>query len=177
MNDEHTKRVNWQQKVAHEVIEYWIMFGYIAFFLVALIWYRRLILAQYNIQYTEYWFPLIEAAVLAKVIMIGDFLGLGRSRRLEHKPLILKTLYQTLGFSLWVGLFSLLEKTVRGLFHGNNLIGGVEEILHKGPNELLSWCIVAFVTFIPFFAFRELERVLGKERIRALFWRKATASS
>ena len=174
MNDEQTTPVGWQQKVAHEVVEYWIMFGYIAFFLVALIWYRRLILFQYNIHYTEYWFPLIEAAVLAKVIMIGDFLGLGRSRGLEHKPLILSTVYQTLVFSLWVGLFSLVEKTVRGLFHGNNLMGGVEEIMNKGPYELLSWCIVAFVTFIPFFAFRELERVLGKEKIRALFWRKST---
>jgi hypothetical protein len=66
------------------VIEYWINFVYLVFFLVAFIWYRRLILAEYHVQYTNYWFPLIEAAVLAKVIMVGDLLRLGLG--LEHKP-------------------------------------------------------------------------------------------
>ena len=56
---------------------------------MAFLWYRRLILAEYHVSYTHYWFPLIEAAVLAKVIMVGDILGLGRG--LEHKPLILPT--------------------------------------------------------------------------------------
>lgn len=174
MNDEHPKPTGWKQKIVHEVIEYWIIFGYIAFFLVSLIWYRRLILAHYDIEYTEYWFPLMEAAVLAKVIMVGDWLGLGQ--RLKDKPLILSTLYQTLVFSLWVGLFSLVEKTIRGLFHGNNLMGGFEEIMNKGPYELLSWCIVAFVTFVPFFGFRELGRVLGKEKLRTLFWRRSASA-
>ena len=69
----------WKKKVVHELIEYWINFGYLAFFLVAFTWYRRLILAEYQVQYTNYWFPLIEAAVLAKVIMVGDLLRLGRA--------------------------------------------------------------------------------------------------
>lgn len=174
MNEERQKPAGWKQKIAHEVIEYWIMFGYIAFFLAAFVWYRRLVLAEYDIQYTNYWFPLIEAAVLAKVIMVGDFLGLGRG--LERKPLILRTLYQTVVFTLWVAVFSLVEKTVRGLFHGSGVMGGLEEMMNKGPYEFSSWCIVAFVTFIPFFAFRELGRVLGKEKLRALFLRQATPS-
>jgi hypothetical protein len=31
------------------VIEYWINFVYLAFFLMAFIWYRRLILAEYQV--------------------------------------------------------------------------------------------------------------------------------
>jgi len=161
-----------KQKILHEVIEYWIIFGYIAFFLFAFTWYRRFILAQYHIDYTEYWFPLIEAAVLAKVVMVGDFLGLGRG--LERKPLILSTLYQTFVFSLWVAVFSLVEKTVRGLLHGKGIMSGIDEMVDKGGYEFLSWCIVAFVTFMPFFGFRELGRVLGKARLRALFWRRGS---
>ena len=41
-------------------------------FLIAFAWYRRLILASYHIQYLGYWAPVIETAILAKVIMIGD---------------------------------------------------------------------------------------------------------
>jgi hypothetical protein len=170
MNDVRTKSSMWKQKVFHELIEYWINFGYLAFFLVAFVWYRRLILAEYQVHYTNYWFPLIEAAVLAKVIMVGDLLRLGRA--LEHKPLILPTLYRTVIFSVWVGMFSLLEGTIRGLFHGNGLTAGFQEIASKSRYELLSWCLVIFVAFIPFFAFKELERVLGKDALRGLFWRR-----
>src|SRR5262245_1362639 len=172
MHDRHTQPAGWQQKLVHEVIEYWINFVYLAFFLVAFIWYRRLILAEYQVTYTNYWFPLIEAAVLAKVIMVGDLLRLGRG--LEHKPLILPTLYRTVVFSVWVGLFSLLEATVRGLLHRQGLMGGLVEIASKGRYELLAGCLVTFVAFISFFAFKEAERVLGEGTLRALFWRRGT---
>ena len=162
----------WKQTIVHELIEYWINFGYLAFFLIAFIWYRRLVLAEYQVEYTDYWFPVIEAAVLAKVIMVGDYLRLGRG--LEQKPLILPALYRTVMFSVWVGIFSVLEGTIRGLLHGNGLASGVEEIASRGWYELLSRCVVIFVAFIPFFSFKELERVMGAEKLRALFWRRGT---
>src|SRR6516164_3215108 len=100
MNEMQMAPAGWKKKIVHEVIEYWINFGYLAFFLVAFMWYRRLILAEYQVQDTNYWFPLIEAAVLAKVIMVGDFLRLGRG--LKNKPLIFSTLFRTVMFSVWV---------------------------------------------------------------------------
>jgi hypothetical protein len=129
-----------------------------------------LLLAEYQIEYTNYWFPLIKAAVLAKVIVVGDLFRLGRG--LGDKPLIVPTLYRTMVFSVWVGVFSLLEATVRGLLRGQGLIGGFEEIVSKGRYELLAECVVTLVVFIPFFAFKELGRVLGGSRLRALFWRR-----
>ena len=175
MNDMHTKPTGWKQKLVHEMVEYYMNFVYLAFFLVAFTWYRRLTLAEYNIQFLEYGMPLIEAAVLAKVIMIGDLLGLGR--RLAHKPLIVPTLYRAVIFSVWVAVFSLMEKTVSGLLHGKGLTGGVEELASKGPYELLAQCLVMFAAFIPFFAFKELEQVLGQDKLRDLFWNRATPVS
>ncbi len=168
------KKTGWKQKMVAETVEYYINFTYLAAVLIAFIWYRRLILAEYQIQYQEYWVPLIEAAVLAKVMMLGDILRLGRG--LEHKPLILSTLYRTLVFIVWMGLFSLVEKTIRGLVQGKGLGSGLETIASKGWHELLANCIVLFVAFIPFFAFRELGRVLGEGRIRTLFFRRREAS-
>ena len=174
MNEMQTAQAGWKKKVVHELIEYWINFGYLAFFLVAFTWYRRLVLAEYRVQDTDYWYPLIEAAVLAKVIMIGDLLRLGR--RMENKPLMLSALFRTVMFSLWVAIFNVLEETVRGLLHGKGLASGVEEIASRGWDELLSRCVVIFVAFIPFFSFKELERVIGPEKLRALFWRRGTAT-
>jgi len=175
MNEMQMAPAGWKKKIVHEVIEYWINFGYLAFFLVAFIWYRRLILAEYQVQDTNYFFPLIEAAVLAKVIMLGDLVRLGR--QIENKPLIFSALFRTVMFSLWVAIFSVLEETIRGLLHGKGLASGVEEIASRGWYELLSRCVVIFVAFIPFFSFKELERVMGPEKLRALFWRRGAPAT
>ncbi len=161
-----------KQKVVHEVVEYWVNFVYVAFFLVAFTWYRRLILAEYNIVYTQYWVPLVEAAVLAKVISIGDLLRIGR--RLDHLPLIIPTLYRTLAFSVWIAAFKAIEATIRGLIHGQGFLGGLNELASKDWHQWLAGCVVAFVAFIPFFAFKELELIVGRDKLRPLFWRRRT---
>ncbi|HEY7205013.1 MAG TPA: hypothetical protein VIA61_11985 [Methylomirabilota bacterium] len=162
---------SWKSKIANEMVEYSLNFVYLAFFLVAFTWYRRLVLAAYDIPYAHYLMPLVEAAVLAKVIMIGDLMHLGRG--LERTPLLVPTLYRTVLFSALVGLFSVLEHTVGALIHGKTLMEGLGEIADKGRYELLAQCVVIFGAFVPFFAFKELEELVGRERLRGLFWRRA----
>jgi hypothetical protein len=77
--------------------------------------------------------------------------------------------------STWVALFSVFEETVGGLLHGKGLAGGFSEILGRGTYELLARCMMVFIAFIPFFAFRETERVLGQSKVRELFFRKRAA--
>ena len=163
----------WKSKVVHEMVEYVLNLVYLAFFLAAFTWYRRLILAEYAISYSNYWVPLVEAAVLAKVIMVGDIMRLGRG--LERTPLLVPTLYRTVVFSGLVGVFSVLEHTVEGLFHGKGLMAGLAELASKGRYELLAQCVVIFGAFVPFFAFKELEGVVGKDKLRDLFWRRAAS--
>ena len=170
------EETGWKQKVAHEMIEYSMNFVYLTLLFGVFTWYRRLILAEYHISYVHYGFSLIEALVLAKVIMLGDILKLGRG--LEGKPLIFPTLYQTVVFTVWVALFSVFEETVGGLLHGKGLAGGFSEILGRGTYELLARCMMVFFAFIPFFAFRETERVLGRGKVRELFFcKRADAES
>jgi len=172
MPETRVSHAGWKRTLIHELVEYWLNFAYLSFFLVAFVWYRRLILAEYQVLYTNYWFPLIEAAVLAKVIMIGDVLRLGRG--LEHKPLILPTLIRTLVFGAWVAAFHLVEATVRALFQGKGLRGGFEAIASKGRYELLASVVMVLVAFIPFFALRELRRVMGEGTLWTLFFTSVT---
>ena len=173
MNDVNKKKVGWKQKLFHELIEYWINFVYLAFFFGGFANYRRLILAAYQISYQDYGIGLIKALVFAKVIMIGGFLRLGQ--KLEGKSLIFPTLYKAAVFSILMVLFSVLEHTVRGLLHGRGVAEGLNELISKGTDELLAGCLVIFFAFIPFFAFRELGRVLGENKIRDLFFRRISA--
>jgi hypothetical protein len=39
------------------------------------------------------------------------------------------------------------------------------------PSELLARTIIIFSIFVPFFAFRELRRVIGEDKFRDLFFR------
>lgn len=169
MDDATGKTVGWKQRIRHELLDYWMTFLYLALYFGAFTVYRRLILAEYQISYMNYGIAIIEALVLAKVVLLGDFMRLGRG--LENRPLIIPTLFRAFTFTVWAGVFKILEYMIRGLLRGEGLAGGLNDLISKGKYELLASLLVVFFTFIPFFAFRELNRVLGKGRMWGAFFR------
>jgi hypothetical protein len=170
MNSPDKNKGDLKKKLLHEMKAYWVYVVYLTMVFAAFTWYRRLILADVGITYTNYWVAVIEALILAKVIMIGDLLHLGR--RLENKPLILPTFIKTVVFSIFVGLFALIEHAIKGLLKGKGAVEGLMEFFGKGSYEIFAGCLVIFVAFIPFFALRELSRMLGGEgKILDLFFK------
>ena len=165
-----TNKRNWKKLLLEEAVEYLTNFVYLTLVFTAFTWHRRFILAAYGITYTNYWVAVIEALILAKVIMIGSVFHLGRG--LEQKPLIYPTLYKTVVFTLFVAAFTLVEHALAGLWKGKGLTGGIVEYFEKGPHEFFAGCVLLFVIFIPFFGFKEFGRVYGKEKIHALFFRR-----
>jgi len=168
--DEVKQKEGWKQKAKREFIRYWINVAYLAVVFGLFAWYRRLILAQYEIKYLKYGVAVVEALVLAKVILIGDALGLGR-KLFKDKPLIYPTLYKSVIFSVFVGIFAVLEGTVDGLFKGEGWRGWLIEMQDEGKYEFLARCLMVFVVFIPFFAFKELAGLLGEGKLGKLFLR------
>jgi hypothetical protein len=169
------KKGNWKQRLAREFIRYWITVAYLFVFFGAFAWYRRFVLAAHGISYLHYGTAIVEALILAKVILIGEALGL--SRRSENKPLIYPTLRKAVIFSIFVGIFAILENMVEGMLEGKGAAGGLAELWSEGKYELLSRCFVTFLAFIPFFAFRELELILGEGKLGRLFFRRAAAAA
>jgi hypothetical protein len=157
-----------KQKALHELIEYAVNVAYLAIVLSAFTWYRRFILASYDITYTNYWVALIEALIMGKVIMIGGIFGLGRS--LEDRPLILSSLYKTAVFCLFCAAFTVAEHSVVSLWKGEGIAAGIHEIAAKGGGEIAANTLMLFVALFPYFAFRELGRVIGRERLREIFF-------
>ncbi len=177
-NETESKRQKWQRILVHEFFEYLFNFAFLSFFLVAFAWYRRLILASYDIHFTAYWAPLVEAAILAKVIMIGDALRMGQ--RFRNRPLAVPTIYRTLIFSVLVLVFSFAEHIVGALIHGKTASDGIAELTSKGWYFILAWFVVIFAAFLPFFTMKEIERAFGAEKVRGMFFsrhREETNSS
>jgi hypothetical protein len=172
MSEPAMEQRGWRHKVGHELAEYWINFAYLFVFFGVFTMYRRLVLAAYHISYLHYGYAFFKALVLAKVVMIGDFLGL--ARRLKHSPLIVTTLYKAIVFAVWVIFFDAVERVIDGLLHGQGL-GGSFHHLGGDLDELLAGVLVVFFSFIPFFAFKELGQVLGTDNIAWLFFRKRAA--
>src|SRR5215813_2842756 len=175
MIEEKGRKADWKRKLFLEMAAYWINVVYLTILFAVFTSYRRLILTQYDIAYSNWGISFLKALVLAKVVMVGGLFHFGRS--LEKKPLILATLFKSFLFTMWVALFAAVESALRGLLHGKGVAGAMDHLLSEGAHEFYAKCLVVFVAFIPFFAFKELGRVLGKGIIWDLFFRKGPGAA
>jgi hypothetical protein len=145
---------------------------YMAIFFGAFSSYRRFLLAHYGISYGEYGISVIRALVLSKVVLIAEALHLGRGY--EDKPLVVPTLYKTALFTSCVAIFDIAEGLLRGVIGGLGPMGAVHDVMSRFNYEWLSRAMVIFFAFIPFFAVRELRRVLGDGVTDVFFHRRST---
>ena len=158
------------EKLSQEVKKILWIFLYLALFFCAFITYRRLVMKELGISYFHYGFALIKALVLAKVILLGQYVRVDKV--FDDHPLIFPTLYKVILFSLLTLIFEVLEHVVGGLLHGEDLLAAFQEILSAGRDELLARTLVVLFAFIPFFAFTETGRVLGEGSLERLFLHK-----
>jgi ABC-type multidrug transport system permease subunit len=138
----------------------------------AVILYRRLILAQHGIILDDYFIGVIKAFIIAKVVMIGAFLGI--SRKFEHQPLIIPVLYKSILFTLMVMLFDIIEELIKGFIYNQDIFKSFEELQNHANAVWLGASLLIFFIFIPFFAVKELVRVMGNEKVQKLFFNKRT---
>jgi hypothetical protein len=162
MNSAHPDR---KQKIKHELREMLELAAYLAFFFCALAVYDMLLLNQYDVVNWNFGFALINALVITKVIMIGEYAKLGR--KYESRPLWLSAVWKAFIFGLLVYAFHIVEEVIKRLIHGADLARAPREIRF---DQLAARSIVVFCIFVPLFAFREFRRVMGEDQFRALLF-------
>jgi len=154
-----------KQKAIHEFIQFLGIFLYLAFFFCAVSTYRMLLLSDFRDSYINYSFSVINAFVIAKVILIGEYKHLGK--RLENKPLLVSSIYKAFLFGLLTLAFHIVEEGTKRVLHGESAASAFLDLHIK---VMLARSIVVFCTFLPLFAFRELRRVLGEGKFNHLFF-------
>jgi len=157
-----------KERAIEELKAYWVITLYLWIFLGSFTVYRRLILDETGVPYLHYGIALIEAMIIAKVVLIGRIFGF--TRRFDHLPLILPVLYKSLIFALLVMAFGLLEKTVEGLIHREGVLSGLQKVAEVGRYEIGARTVMLTVALVPFFAFSELGRVMGLSRLGVMFF-------
>jgi hypothetical protein len=114
-------------------------------------------------------FAFINAAVLGKVMLIAEDLKLGR--RFEHRPLFWSVLYKSCLFALVFIVFHIAERVTIGMLAGGSARASVPQIGGGSWDGIAAaWAAIA-VSLLPFFALREISRVLGKDVLWKLMFR------
>ena len=152
-----------KQKAKHELREMLQISLYLAFFFCALAVYDMLLLRQYSVDYMTFGFALINALVITKVIMIGEYAKLGRMH--ENRPLLVSAVWKASIFGLLVYAFHIVEEAIKRLIHGGE-VNTIPREIHF--DQLAARSIVVFCIFVPLFGFREIRRVMGEKEFRKL---------
>lgn len=166
IDDPGVKRRNWKQIVVHEVGEITEVFVILLLFSVMLATYRMMVLNAFHSKVFLYTTAFVNAAIAAKVIVIGEHAHLGR--RAEDKALIFPVLYKALLFCLLLTTFDALEGAVKESIHGRDAFAGLRGV---NGREFVTRSVVFFLVFVLFFAFREALRVSGNPKAYDLFFR------
>src|SRR3974390_1571649 len=148
MSNQTSKKAGLKQKAARQVEALVKIFVYLAFSFCAVVTYRLLLLHEFHTSYFDYGTALLNALIVAKVILIGEDVHLGK--RVEDQPLLLSAISKALLFGLLVFAFHIVEEAVKRLVHGNDLAGAWHE---AHLDEVLARCVIIFCTFVPLFLF------------------------
>ena len=163
---------NLKQKAIHEFEDFVSLFLYLAFFFCGLTAYSMLLLHEFHVSYFTFGFALIKALVIAKVILIGQHVHLGKKH--EAKPLFFSAVYKAFLFTLLVFGFHVVEELIKHLLHGGQIGAAFHEMR---IDDLLARSILVFFTFVPLFGFIELRRLIGEGRFLDLFFRRGATKS
>jgi hypothetical protein len=109
-------------------------------------------------------FALINALALAKIVVAGQALHVGD--RSKDNPLVYSILSKSAIFALILFLFHAIEETVIGVWRGKAVAEAVPTIGDGTLQAIIMTAIIVFASLIPFFAFIELERVIGPEELQ-----------
>ena len=163
---------NLKERVVGELKQFLAMFLYLWVLFALFALHNRIIFAEHHLNYPAQGFAVINALIMAKVMLIAEALHLGR--KFEDKPLIYPILYKSFAFSVVLIGFHILEAVLVGVLSGRSIAQSFPPIGGGSLQGIVSVGTIVFVVLIPFFAFREVDRVIGKGKLWSLLFRRET---
>lgn len=158
-----------KRRALHGLREYLVISVYLFVVFSLFVVYKSVILAEHHIQFALHGFALINALALGKVMLFAQELQL--ADRFRDAPLIYPTLLKAFAFTIVLACFKIAEDTAIGRFHGESFQQSISDIGGGSWKGILTLTVLLFVVLIPFFAFTELRRVLGEDRLVEAFFR------
>jgi hypothetical protein len=163
---QHEHKPSLKEKAVFQLKEFFGMFLYLWVLFALFAIHHSIILVEKRINYQAQGFAIINALILAKLMLIGEDLHLGK--RFEDKPLIYSILYKSLVFCVFFIGFHIIEEMAVGVIRGGTIGQSFPAIGGGSLQGIFSVGAIVFIALIPFFAFREIGRVIGKSELWSL---------
>ena len=140
----------------------WVIFG-------LLILHEHIVLSRHGLSYSFYGLAFINAWILAKIMLVAESIDVRPHFR--GRPLMIPILIRSCAFAALLVAGYAVEEIVLGLWRGETFAGSLPAIGGGGVSGLASAGVIMAVALIPYFTFREVGRVFGRERLRTLLLR------
>jgi len=157
--------------VVREARRFFVRFLYLWILFALFALHKSILLPDEGIIYGQ-GFAILNAFVLAKVMLIGDHLHVGEN--FDTRPLVYPVLFKSALFALMLVCFDLIEEIVVGSLRGKSIAESIWSIGGGTLEGILSIGIIIFVVLIPYFAFREMTKVVGEHQMRELLFVRRT---
>jgi len=141
----------------------WIVLG--IFFL-----HEMIVLEEHHIAVAHYGIALMNALVLGKVMLVAE--NMRFAGQLADEPLFLAVLYRSIAFTILFIGFYMLEEIAVGVIKGKTLAQSFPDIGGGSVQGIFVVGIIMFVALTPFFAYRELGRVIGESTLHDLMFKR-----
>jgi hypothetical protein len=172
MNDKKLDFHAVRERARHEAIRFVVLFLYLWIMFMLFQVHQYVILAEHAIPFQNWGFGFVNALLLAKVMIVADDLRFGDWFR--SKPLLVPIIVRSIAFAVLFIVIETLEKVLLGVYHGVPASDAVPTFGGGGfKGSFLVGIITAFA-LLPFFAFDEIERVLGRGTLRDLLVKART---
>lgn len=113
-------------------------------------------------------FAFLNALVLGKIMLIAEHLDF--ARWLREKPAILSVLYESLLCTALFIAFHMSERFVMNLLRGAHPQEGLLSFGGGGYLGIGLVAVILFVSLLPFFAFKNVTRIIGWPRMRHILF-------
>ena len=137
---------------------------------------KRLLLADYLIQFSGFFLATTAALVVGKVVLIADTMPF--LRRFDKAPLAQPILFKTVVYSLLVSAARLIEAFIHYLIQGGSVGGGgfLDEILGSFSwDHFIVTQMWVFVLFLIYVTASEINELIGDgELFKILFTRRSS---
>src|SRR5262245_8959684 len=149
-----------------ELRKFLVIVAYLWLVFFVLFVHEWLVLAGHNISFRFYGLATLNALVLGKIMLIAE--NMRFTKRFDNRPLIVPIAYKSIVFAVLLLAAYIAEEIGVGLFHGKTAAESFPVIGGGGPAALLCVTAIMAAALAPFFAFREIARVVGAAEFRVL---------
>ena len=161
-----TKR-SWKDRILGELRTLSLTVLYLWILLSGFALHREIILAHFEISYSEkFGFALLNAVILAKFMWLADLLHAGKQA--AGRPLAHQIIWNSAIFSVILLACHIIEELLIGLWHGRSAVQSLPWNNGTTMHEIFATGIMMFVVLIPFFFTRGLSEMLGKDEVKKL---------